>query len=190
MNVSYLPEHVPAVMHSLDLAIKERSYLEYSASTLAQHALDGNFIALTQQQPALAEKVGAFVSRFGRLQDHVGEKLLPQFAMLLGEKPSASMLNLAEKRGWVPDVMQFIQARKLRNLLVHEYMHDEALFLEALTDALNATAMLYKIVSHIEKIATDLGLHPVLADRAALNPQQTKATVAQLQQWIREDRER
>jgi hypothetical protein len=170
MSVSYLPEHVPAVMHSLDLAIKERSYLEYSASTLAQHAFDDNFIALTQQQPALAEKVDAFVSRFGRLQDHVGEKLLPQFAMLLGEKPSASMLdllNLAEKRGWVPDVMQFIQARKLRNLLVHEYMHDEALFLEALTDALNATAMLYKIVFHIEKIATDLGLYPVLADRVA-----------------------
>jgi hypothetical protein len=162
MSLSYLPEYVAPAVHALDLAIKERGYLEYSASTLAKYALDAHFIALTVQQPELAEKVDAFVSRFGRLQDHVGDKLLPAFALLLGEKSSSSMLdllNLAEKRGWVPDVAKFIQARKLRNLLVHEYMHDETLFLEAMGDALAATTMLYQIVDQMERLCLNLGLN-------------------------------
>lgn len=164
MSLSYLPEYAAPALHALDLAIKERSYLAYSASSLAKYTLDSHFITLTQAQPELAEKIDAFVSRFGRLQDHVGDKLLPAFALLLGEKPPSSMLdllNLAEKRGWVPDVSKFIQARKLRNLLVHEYMHDETLFLEAMGDALAATTMLYQIVDQIDRLSLNLGLHPL-----------------------------
>ena len=48
---------------------------------------------------SLAEKVEAFVSRFGRLQDHLGEKLIPRFAALVGESPKSMLdvLAYAEK---------------------------------------------------------------------------------------------
>ncbi len=69
-----------------------------------------------------AEKVDAFVGRFGRLQDFIGEKLIPRFAALLGEKPKSllDVLVFAEKMGWLTGAEDFIAARKLRNLLVHE----------------------------------------------------------------------
>jgi len=38
--------------------------------------------------PELAEQVEAFVSRFGRLQDNLGDKLLPELLTALGEKTS------------------------------------------------------------------------------------------------------
>lgn len=44
--------------------------------------------------PDLAERVEAFVSRFGRLQDTVGDKLLPLLLDVLGEKTSAAIDNL------------------------------------------------------------------------------------------------
>lgn len=49
----------------------------------------------------LAERVEAFVGRFGRLQDTVGDKLLPLLLDALGEKSSAVIDNLdrAERLG-------------------------------------------------------------------------------------------
>ena len=35
----------------------------------------------------LSERVEAFVSRFSRLQDTLGDKLIPQLLMALGENP-------------------------------------------------------------------------------------------------------
>jgi hypothetical protein len=72
----------------------------------------------------LAEKIDAFVGRFGRLQDHIGEKLIPHFAALLGGVPKSLLDNLAyaERTGWIDSAEEFVGARKLRNLLVHEYM--------------------------------------------------------------------
>jgi len=41
--------------------------------------------------PDPAERVEAFVGRFGRLQDTLGDKLLPQLLMVLGEKVGAAL---------------------------------------------------------------------------------------------------
>lgn len=86
------------------------------------------------QREDLSEKIDAFVDRFSRLQDHIGEKLIPRFAALLGEQPKSllDVLAYAKKIGWVANAEAFVGARKLRNLLVHEYMADTDLFLEAL----------------------------------------------------------
>lgn len=50
----------------------------------------------------LAERVEAFISRFGRLQDTLGDKLLPQLLVLLGEKAGVAIDNFdrAERLGW------------------------------------------------------------------------------------------
>ena len=75
MSLTYLPEHALAVRQSLSLARKEAEHLHYSLTTLFALPIDLHWVQNLGKQPALAEKVEAYVSRFGRLQDHLGEKI-------------------------------------------------------------------------------------------------------------------
>lgn len=115
--------------------------------------------ALSERED-LAEKIDAFVGRFGRLQDHIGEKLIPRFAELLGEAPKSLLdaLAFAEKMGWLDSAEEFVGARKLRNLPVHEYMTDAELFLESQQAADGAMRMLMDVVVRIKRHAGTLGL--------------------------------
>jgi hypothetical protein len=85
MSLNYLPEHAHATLLALDLARKEAKHLHYSQITLFALPIDLAWVQNLGDQPEVAEKVEAFVSRFGRLQDHLGEKLLPRMAALIGE---------------------------------------------------------------------------------------------------------
>jgi uncharacterized protein with HEPN domain len=82
----------------------------------------------------LAERVEAFVGRFGRLQDTVGDKLLPLLLMALGEKSAAAIDNLdrAERLELLSSADEWMTMRNLRNQMVHEYVED----LVVLTNAL------------------------------------------------------
>ena len=84
--------------------------------------------------PVLAERLDAFVSRFGRLQDTVGDKLLPALLTALAEKPGAAIDNLdrAEKLGLIDSVDTWMAMRKLRNQMVHAYIEDLAVLSSAL----------------------------------------------------------
>ncbi|MFO7550941.1 MAG: hypothetical protein R6W80_06015, partial [Haliea sp.] len=88
--------------------------------------------------PTLSERLDAFVTRFSRLQDTVGDKLLPALLAYLGEArgPALDNLDKAEKFGWLDSADEWMTFRKLRNQMVHEYIEDRAL----LADALNAGA--------------------------------------------------
>lgn len=82
----------------------------------------------------LAERVEAFVGRFGRLQDTVGDKLLPLLLNALGEKSSAFIDNLdrAERLGLLMSADEWMTTRNLRNQMVHEYVEDPAILSSAL----------------------------------------------------------
>ena len=82
----------------------------------------------------LAERVEAFVSRFGRLQDTLGDKLLPAFLAAYGEKTATFMDNLdrAERLGLIADAQAWVDTRRLRNQMVHEYVEDPAVLASAL----------------------------------------------------------
>lgn len=84
--------------------------------------------------PDLAERVEAFVGRFGRLQDTVGDKLLPALLAALGEPPSAAIDNLdrAERLGLINSTDDWMTMRNLRNKMVHEYVEDPAILANAL----------------------------------------------------------
>ncbi|VAW87996.1 hypothetical protein MNBD_GAMMA16-1940 [hydrothermal vent metagenome] len=105
----------------------------------------------------LAERVDAFVSRFGRLQDTVGSKLLPQYLDAVGEAtgPAIDNLNRAEKLGLIRSAELWITLRDLRNAMIHEYMED----LDKLADALN------KGHQHVTTLTEDAGR--MLADLEA-----------------------
>lgn len=161
MSLRYLPEHAESALLALDLARKEAAHLQYTHRTLFAQPIDAAWVRQLATRDDLAEKIDAFVSRFGRLQDHIGEKLIPRFAALLGEAPKSilDILAYAEKMQWVESAEVFIGARKLRNLLVHEYMSDTRLFLQALLSARESAEMLFRTVAAIETEAAALGLH-------------------------------
>lgn len=160
MSLRYLPEHAENARLALELARKEAAHLRYTHGTLFAQPIDAAWVAQLSSRDDLSEKIDAFVSRFGRLQDHLGEKLIPRFAALLGETPKSllDVLAYAERMQWIESAEAFIGARKLRNLLVHEYMSDAPLFLQALLSAREATEMLFCTVTAVEAEASVLGL--------------------------------
>ena len=111
-------------------------------------------------QPALAEKVEAFVSRFARLQDQLGEKLLPRYAALVGgsAKTLIDTLAFAERAEVLPDADRFIAARRLRNALVHEYMHDAQDFLDGLQQAREVCGLFFLTIDNVADELKRLGV--------------------------------
>ena len=97
-----------------------------------------------ETDPILAERLDAFVSRFGRLQDNLGDKFLPQLLLALAEKPGAAIDNLdrAERLGWIESVEAWLEIRKLRNQMVHEYIEDLTLLTSALQTGHNHVSTL------------------------------------------------
>jgi len=89
-----------------------------------------------ESDPELAERVEAFVGRFRRLQDTLGDKLLPLILAALGETPAAMIDNLdkAERLNLIESTDDWLAMRKLRNQMVHEYVED----LEILANALQS----------------------------------------------------
>ena len=108
----------------LELAGKESRVLRRSAERIERAAPDlGWVIGLEANEPD-SEMLDAFVSRFGRLQDTLGNKVIPSL-LREGLEPVGALLdNLAraEALEWVPSLEQWIVGRELRNRLIHEYM--------------------------------------------------------------------
>lgn len=159
--IRYIKEHAEKAKLALELAQKEAKHLSYTHQTLFETPMNLALVERLAESEELSEKIDAFVSRFSRLQDHIGEKLIPRFAALLGESPKSllDVLNYAERMGWITDSMSFVNARKLRNLLVHEYMTDPELFLQSLQTADNATIMLITIVNNLKHYAELIDLN-------------------------------
>ena len=84
-----------------------------------------------------SDRLEAFVSRFSRLQDMLGDKLLPHLLAALGETPRSSLDNLdrAERLGWINSSATWFRIRALRNLMVHDYIDDPRVLADALNSA-------------------------------------------------------
>lgn len=116
---------------------QEAKHLHYSYGRLFSSTIDADWVRQLETNPALAESLEAFVSRFGRMQDTIADKLLPRWLLALAETPASQIetLNKAEKLGVIESAEQWLQARKLRNVLVHEYRVSEIDFAEDLIKA-------------------------------------------------------
>lgn len=82
----------------------------------------------------LSERADAFVSRFSRLQDTLGDKLLPELLKALGEYRGilVDRLDFAEKVDWIDSSEEWMTIRQLRNQMVHEYIEDPKVLAAAL----------------------------------------------------------
>jgi len=91
---------------------------------LSVDILQNNMLESLEDFEAI-KTIDAFVYRFVKLQDYMGQKLFKNFLKSLGEDyDSLSFLDILdklEKLGIIPKADEWIQIRKLRNKLTHEY---------------------------------------------------------------------
>lgn len=113
---------------------KEISHLQDTDRRLFADLFTVEAAQRIETDPILAERLDAFVCRFGRLQDNLGDKFLPQLLSAMAEKPGAAIDNLdrAERLGWIESAEAWLEIRKLRNQMVHEYIEDLTLLTSAL----------------------------------------------------------
>lgn len=114
---------------------RERRHLVQTTGRLFTSDFTLERVVQLESLPDVAERVEAFVSRFGRLQDTVGDKLLPAVLAALGERVASAADNLdrAERLGLVRGADEWFQMRALRNQMVHEYVEDPVVLHGALT---------------------------------------------------------
>lgn len=67
-------------------------------------------------------------------------------------------LNTAERMNWIGNAQQFFVARKLRSLMVHEYMIDPNLFLDSILAADETCTLLYDTVMRVQAWADSIQL--------------------------------
>ena len=138
---------------------KECQYLLETDTRLFADPATVEGLRVAQIDPGLGERLDAFVGRFGRLQDNLGDKLLPQLLDAMAEKTGAAIENLdrAEKLGWIESADVWLEMRKLRNQMVHEYIEDMNILVSALkaghafVPVLIATAQ--RFATQIDKLA-------------------------------------
>lgn len=137
---------------------REIKHLDYAASQAFGSPLTYEAVDKLDTMPELALRVEAFTSRFCRLQDTLGDKLLPTLLKAMGEPDRALLINLekAEKYGWLESAEQWIALRQLRNQMIHEYIEDSQTLFDALTTAHNNMDTLRQFAESLEKQAVKL----------------------------------
>lgn len=147
MSLPLPPLRQPATAKLRFLAetvLAESALLRTTDGRLFALPMDAQRAATLRDDIDLAERVDAFVARFGRLQDTVGDKLLPAVLAWLAEPVGPAIDNLAraERLGWIGSATDWVECRQLRNFMIHEYVRDMALLASALTRGHLAVALL------------------------------------------------
>ncbi len=142
-------------LQTLEIVAKEGKHLAYSWNSLFRQRLDIDWVNGLEQNPARAEQLEAFVSRFGRMQDTMADKLLPRWLLALAEVPGSQIetLNRAERLGVVTSTERWLEMRNLRNRLVHEYMTSATKFVEDLKLAREYSLMLMETFNRLRQDA-------------------------------------
>ena len=146
MTRAVLQDRWFVVKQLLLLTEKEVKHLNITSNRIKALEPNLSWVETLENNIEHSEMLDAFVARFGRLQDTLGDKLLPALLRASLESTGSQLDNLlrAEKLGWVESSEHWIEIRTLRNRLVHEYMNSPDDLLQALISALNSVAVLIK----------------------------------------------
>jgi len=139
---------------------KERDHLLVTDQRLFSLPFDIGRVKQMDDDVDLAERVEAFVGRFGRLQDTLGDKLLPMLLTALGERTAVFIDNLdrAERLGYVDSADEWMSIRNLRNQMVHEYIEDPLILVSALQAGHNYVPTLEQVTNNmLNEIHSRLG---------------------------------
>lgn len=130
---------------------KELVHLNYAAAQVFNPSFTLEKAKQLDADQPLALNIEAFTSRFCRLQDTIGDKLLPAWLGAMGEKTSVLLVNLdkAEKLSLLASADTWVMLQQLRNQMVHEYIEQpEILF--------NAIQVAYEHLDFVKDFATCL----------------------------------
>jgi hypothetical protein len=141
------------------VADKEARHLSETTARLFDRAFTPERVESLATNPDVAERVDAFVTRFGRLQDTLGDKLLPVLLTALGERPRAHIDNLdrAERLGLIPSTDQWMEIRRLRNQMIHDYVEDPVVLANALDAARRYAPVLTEAADKMRTEITERG---------------------------------
>ena len=134
----------PKLRFLAETVIAQAEHLQTNNGRLFAVPMTPERVAALRADIDLAERTDAFVARFGRLQDTLADKLLPVLLDWLAEPvgPAIDNLNRAERLGWIQSVEVWIEVRRLRNRMIHEYVRDAGELAAALTAAHEAVPLL------------------------------------------------
>ena len=123
------------LVYLAETVLAEAALLRITDSRVLAVPMDADRAGTLRHDIDLAERVDAFAARFGRLQDSLGDKLLPLVLAWLSEPvgPAIDTLARAERLGWIDSAADWIECRQLRNFMIHEYVRDMAVLAAALT---------------------------------------------------------
>jgi hypothetical protein len=157
VNESPNPLPIDRFLVTLQIVSREGMHLAYSTQRLYAESIDAHWVESLAERPELGERLEAFASRYGRMQDTIADKLLPRWLQALAEQPGSQIetLNRAERLGVVESARTWLEARKLRNQLVHEYMDNPADFAENIRLAQQYSHMLIETYNRIRNDASE-----------------------------------
>jgi hypothetical protein len=147
---------VARFLQTLEIVAKEGRHLTYSWNRLFNQIIDVDWVDNLDKNADCAEQMEAFVSRFGRMQDTMADKLFPRWLLALAETPGSQIetLNRAERLGVLTSTERWLEMRNLRNRLVHEYMTDPAKFAQDLVLAKEYSLILIETFNRLRQDAT------------------------------------
>ena len=145
------------LLQTLDLAERELDHLLAVRSRFFDRH-DSGPVSVDWLQKKLAtgegiDQLESFGSKFSRTQDTVMDKLLPTWLASEGEKLGTAIdnLNRAERLSLISETDIWLEMRRLRNELVHEYQPDPEKMAYSLERARNLTEEMRETVSKIRK---------------------------------------
>jgi hypothetical protein len=99
---------------------KESHHLTVSLGRVFKEPFTVERAKATYSDEDLSDSLEAFTSRFARLQDTLGDKLIPQLLNAMGEKQASVIDNLdkAERFGWIVSADEWLAIRDLRNQIL------------------------------------------------------------------------
>ena len=144
------------------LVAKEALYLQQVEQRFfeSQETITIEWLRIKLNTDEGIDQLESFTAKFARLQDTLGDKLIPLFLWLAAEPVGTAIenLNRAEKLGLIANVSEWLNARQLRNLLVHDYIEDLAILLESLQQAKVMSIMLIDSGNKIKQYAESIGI--------------------------------
>ncbi len=138
---------------------RESSHLQQTTERLFATPFTVQRVEHIDSDYELSERTEAFVSRFYRLQDTIGDKLIPQLLNALGERKMtvADNLDKAERLGWIDSADEWLAIRQLRNKMIHEYIEDREILVSAINTAESFVPSLIQVVKKLENDLRERG---------------------------------
>lgn len=175
--ISSLNLPVTRFLQTLEIVAKEGKHLTYSWNSLFEQIIDVEWVENLDQNARCAEQMEAFVSRYGRMQDTMADKLFPRWLLALAETPGSQIetLNRAERLGVLTSTERWLEMRNLRNRLVHEYITDSVKFAQDLALAKEYSLILIDTFNRLRQDAiTRMSLNKESLPEALTLPEQSK----------------